>query len=136
MQPLYLFTRKLVQHIPYSEHIHNAESTVVQTVTGTHVSGTFVPEVSAVVGTDVSLKAAVVVCLENIKNTRVAVAVAVACLGEVSVFKVLDVTDVGKSYSVTMLANDICNIVVGICTKASGAKSETVELFAELKNIA
>ena len=57
------------------------------------------------------------VCLEDFKNAGIAVAIAVACLGEVSVFKVLHVSDVRKGDSVAMLANDVGHIVFGVGAK-------------------
>ena len=66
---------------------------------------------SAVVGTDVALEAAIVVSLEDLKNTRVAVAVAVAGLGEVAILKVLDVTHMSEGDPVAMLADDFCHVV-------------------------
>ena len=89
---------KSVKHIPNAEHIHNAERAVIESVSGTYVTGSLVPKVSAVVGTDITLESAVVVCLEDLKNTRITVAVAMACLGEVSVFKMLYVSDMSISF--------------------------------------
>ena len=117
---------KLIKHIPDTEHIHNAERAVIETVSGTDVAGAFIPKVSAVVGTDISLKSSVVVRLEDIKNAGIAVAIAVARLGEVAIGEMLYVSDVSESYSVTMLANDVCNVIFGVCTKASRAKREAV----------
>ena len=78
------------------------------------------------VGTDISLKAAIVVSLENFKNTGITVAIAVARLREVSVLEMLYVSDVSECDSVTVLANDVCNVVFGVCAKASRAKGEAV----------
>ena len=58
-----LLAFQLVQHIPHAKHVHDAQGTVIQAVAGTAVAGTLTPQVTAVVGTDVALKAAVVVSL-------------------------------------------------------------------------
>ena len=87
------------EHIPNAKHIHNAERAVVKTVAGTNVSGLLVPEVSAVVGTDVTVVATVVVSLKDIENAGVTVAISVARLGEVTVLEVLNVSDVSKCNS-------------------------------------
>ena len=102
--PPKLFFIKLFKHIPYAEHIHNAERAVVQTVAGTHVSGLLIPEMSAVVGTDVAVIATVVVSLEDLKNTCVTVAISVARLGEVAIGEVLYVSDMSESDSVAVLS--------------------------------
>ena len=64
---------------------------------------------SAVVGTNVALEAGVVVCLQNIENTGIAVTISVRRLGEISVFKVLYVSDVSKGNSRAMLSYYIRN---------------------------
>ena len=119
-----LFLIKLFEAVPNAEHIHNAESTVVKTVAGAHVAGALVPKVSAVVGADIALEAAVMIRLEDIENTGVTVAVSVACFGEVTVFKMLYVSDMSESNPVTVLAHYVCYVVVGVCIKASGAEGD------------
>ena len=69
---------------------------------------------SAVVRADISLVTAVVICLQHFKYACISVTVSVTCLGEVAVFKMLDVSDMSESYSVTVFANDFRNVVVGL----------------------
>ena len=112
--------------IPNTEHIHYAERAVIEPIARTNVSCRFAPEVSSVVGTDISLKATVVVCLEYFENACVAVTVAVAGFGEISVFKMLDVADMCKGDAVAMLADDVCHVGIGIGVETAGAKGEAV----------
>ena len=67
------------------------------------------------VGTDVSFKATVVVCLEDFKNSGISIAVTVACLGKISVFKMLYVSNMCKCDSIAMLTDYLCNVVFGVC---------------------
>ena len=78
------------------------------------------------VGTDIALEAAVVVSLQDIQNAGVAVAVAVGSFREVTVVKVLDITDVGESDAVAVLADDVGNIVVGVGVQRAGAQGQAV----------
>ena len=88
-----LFTSLLVQHVPHAQHVHDTQSPIVQTVAGTDITGTLIPQVTAVVGTDVALEAAVVVSLQDVQNAGIAVAVTMGSFGEVAVFEMLDVAD-------------------------------------------
>ena len=54
-----------------------------------------------------------------------------ACLGEVTVFKVLYVSDVSKRDSIAMLTNDIRDVIVRVCVKASRAESQAVILIVD-----
>ena len=116
----------LIQHIPHAQHIHDAQSAVVQAVTGADIAGAFIPQVTAMVGTDVALEAAVVVSLQDVQNAGLAVAVTMAGLGEVAIVEVLDVTNVGKGNAVAVLANDLRNIVVGVGVQRTGAQGQAV----------
>ena len=78
------------------------------------------------VGTDVTLEAAIVVGLQHFQDAGIAVAIPMGGFREVAVIKVLDVTDVGKSDAVAMLADDVGHVVVGVGVKAAGAKGQAV----------
>ena len=49
-------------------------------------------------------------------------------LGEVAVGEVVDVADVSKCNAVAVLADDLSNIVVGVCVQAAGAQGQAVVL--------
>ena len=108
------FSVKFVKHIPHAKHIHYAKGTVVKTVTRAHCACLFPPQVSAVVGTNISLIIVIVVSLQNGQNACVTVAITVACLTKIAIFKMLYVANVGKCYAITVFANDICNVVAGL----------------------
>ena len=81
---------------------------------------------TAVVGTDVALKATVVVGLQDLQNAGVAIAIPVGGLREVTVLEMLDITDMGKSDAVAVLAHHIRHIVGGIRAQAAGAQGQAV----------
>ncbi len=56
-------TVQLVQHIPHTEHVHDAQSPVVETVAGADTARLLVPQMTAVIRADIALVAAVVVSL-------------------------------------------------------------------------
>ena len=73
------------------------------------------------VGTDVALKAAVMVSAQDLDDAGLAAAIAVSSLAEIAVLEVMDVADVGKCNTVAVLADDGSNIVVGVCVQAARA---------------
>ena len=87
---------QLVQHIPDAPHIHDTQGAVVQAVAGPAGAGALALNLTAVVGTDIALKAAVVIGLYDVQDVGIAVAVPVRGLGEIAVEEVLYIADVGK----------------------------------------
>ena len=81
---------------------------------------------ASVVGTDIALITTVVIGFEDVQNACVAVAVAVGSLGEVSIIKVLDVANVGKSNPVSMLADDSSDVVVGVSIQRTRTQGQAV----------
>ena len=70
----------------------------MQAVAGTAGAGALALNLTAVVGTDIALKAAVVIGLYDVQDVGIAVAVPVRGLGEIAVEEVLYIADVGKGY--------------------------------------
>ncbi len=99
---------------------------VVQAVARVDGAWALVPQVPAVVGTDVTVEAAVVVRLENVQNTRIPITAQVAGLREVSVWEMFHVPDVGEGDAVAMLAHDVRHVVVGIGVQAARAQGQAV----------
>ena len=65
---------------------------------------------------------------QDLDDAGLAAAVAVSSLGEVAVGEVVDVADVSKCNTVAVLADDLSNIVVGVCVQAAGAQGQAVVL--------
>ena len=105
---------QFIQHIPNAKHIHNTKGAVVKTVTGTNFAGTFIPQMSAVIGTNVTFKTAVVIGFQNFQNACVTVAIPMACFGEVTVFKMFYISNMRKGNAAAVLANNFSNIVIGV----------------------
>ena len=61
---------------------------------------------------------------QNFQNTGIAVAVPMARLGEVPVFKMPDVADMGKCNAVAVLADDFRHVIVGVCVERAGAQGQ------------
>lgn len=68
----------------------------MQAVAGTAGAGALALNLTAVVGTDIALKAAVVIGLYDVQDVGIAVTVPVRGLGEIAVEEVLYIADVGK----------------------------------------
>ena len=83
---------------------------------------------SAVVGANIAVETTVVVRLQNIENTGVAVAITMARLGKIPVLKMLYVADMRERDSITMLSDDVCHIVVGVGVQATRTEGEAVVL--------
>ena len=79
-----------------------------------------------VVRADIALEPAVMVCLEDIQDACVPVAVPVAGLGEIPVLEVLHIADMGKRDPVAVLADNAGHIVLRIRVQAAGTKGKAI----------
>lgn len=75
---LILLFIQAVEQIPDAEHILDAEGTVILAVAGAAVAGAFLPQLTAVVGADIALKAVVVVSAQDLDDAGLTAAIAVA----------------------------------------------------------
>ena len=66
-----------VEQIPDTQHVLDTQGTVILTVTGAAVTGTFLPQLTAVVRTDAAIKAAVMVGTQDLNDAGLAAAIAV-----------------------------------------------------------
>ena len=115
-----------IQQIPDAEHVLHAEGTVVLAVAGAAVAGAFLPQLTAVVGTDAAVEAAVVVGAQDLDDAGLAATIAVGSLREVTVLEVVDVAHMGEGDAVAMLAHNGGHIVVGVGVHAAGAQGQAV----------
>ena len=66
-----------VEQVPDAQHVLDAQRTVILAVAGAAGAGAFLPQLAAVVGADVALKAAVMVGAQDLDDAGLAAAVAV-----------------------------------------------------------
>ena len=92
-----------VEQIPDTQHVLDTQGTVILTVTGAAVTGTFLPQLTAVVRTDAAIKAAVMVGTQDLNDAGLAAAIAVCGLAEIAILEVMDVADMGERDTIAIL---------------------------------
>ena len=106
-----------------AEQVHDAECTVIQSVAG---SAFLTPDMSSVVRADIAGEAAVMVCLYDIEYSDITVAVAVRCLGEITVRKMLYISYMCKGNSAAVFSYYVSYIVCRVRAKRAGAERQAV----------